>query len=196
MKLFKPQSLYKKNGNIIKYFVIFVFFVFLGFFVKAQETIISISILPGEVSRWAASSLSLWEIELAQIQQEVTGRFQDYFWVSDLKWHDNGYNTMIVSDGLIGPNENILTGIYLMAGNGGRPELEIWIDWEVMINQLFSGDYHSIYWDPITYIYRTVWANNWKINKYRDRPWIKIVVPPYTSPGTYSGTIYFDVPGN
>jgi hypothetical protein len=50
MKLFKPQSLYKKNENIIKYFCFFVFFVILGFFVKAQETIISINILPGEIS--------------------------------------------------------------------------------------------------------------------------------------------------
>lgn len=196
MKIYKNIKMYNKYIYGIRFFGILFVFLFSLSFVKSSDIIVSIDILPWEITRWASSNLSLGQISLDDQNKELSWQFEDDFWINDLKWHDNGYNTMIVSDWLIWPNWNILTGIYLMAGNGNRPVLDRGVLWDVRINDVFSGNYHSIYWDPVVYIYRPVWPNNWKINKYKDRPWIKIVVPPYTSPWTYSGTIYFDVPGN
>jgi hypothetical protein len=163
-------------------------------FVKATDVIVSITIDPWQITYWAPASLSLWSIALSQTSQNKQWQFDDYFRVSDLAWSDSGYSTTIVSDWLIWPNWSIpLTWIYMMAGNAWGPELLLWLTWDIRVNPAMSDSYYSIFSTPVTYIYRPEASNNWKVNKYWDKPWIRIVVPPYTQPWMYSWTIYFDI---
>lgn len=175
------------------YFCIIVFFSFFCFVGASTPVIVSLSIIPWQITYWSPTYLNLWQIDISPVQQETQWQFGDYFWVKDLGSSDTGYTTTIVSDWLIWPNWATLTWIYLMAGNNWGPELLLWVDWNVKINPVFSGSYYSIFSSPVTYIYRQQWANYWKINKYGDKPWIKVVTPGYMQPWTYSWTIYFDI---
>jgi hypothetical protein len=171
-----------------------MFFVVFLSFVKATDVIVSITINPWQITFWAPVSLSLWSISLSQTSQNKEWQFDDYFRVSDLIWSDSGYNTTVVSDGLVWPSwSSPLTWIYLMAWSIWGPELLLGTTWNVQINSALSSDYYSIFNVPVTYIYRPQSINYWKVNKYWDKPWIRIVIPPYTQPWMYSWTIYFDI---
>jgi len=193
MKTINKDFIYKKYIKKIEVFYFFIFFLIILSFVRAEDVILSITINPWEITYWAPMYLNLWQISLSQTQQNIQWQFDDYFWVNDLQWSDSWYNTTIVSDGFMWPNWNILTWIYLMAWNNWSPELLLWLTWNVMINQAFSESYYSIFSSPVTYIYRPQWENYWKVNKYGDKPWIKVIIPPYTSPWMYSWTIYIDI---
>ncbi len=124
--------------------------------------------------------------------QIVSGQFTDYFWVEDILGEITGHYTTIQCDGIYGPNSTILTGIELKAWSS-TPTLLLWTTWAyVAINPSLST-YHSII-EPITYIYKSTHPSNaWIVNKYGDRPWIKILIPGNTPPGMYSGTIVFSL---
>ncbi|MFZ2151054.1 MAG: hypothetical protein WAZ12_02055 [Candidatus Absconditicoccaceae bacterium] len=193
MKLVDKKNIKIKYFYGTKMFFILVVFLVVFSFASASDVILSLIINPGQITYGAPSYLGLGQINISEIEQDKQAQFDDYFWVSDLVGSDSGYNTTVVSDGLIGPNGSaVLTGIYLMAGNS-NPELLLGTNGNVEINSVFSGDYYSIFNTPVTYIYRGETLNYGKINKYGDKPWIKIVIPAYTQPGMYSGTIYFDI---
>lgn len=193
MKLVDKKNIKIKYFYWTKMFFILVVFLVVFSFASASDVILSLIINPWQITYWAPSYLGLWQINISEIEQDKQAQFDDYFWVSDLVWSDSGYNTTVVSDGLIWPNWSaVLTWIYLMAWNS-NPELLLWTNWNVEINSVFSWDYYSIFNTPVTYIYRWETLNYWKINKYWDKPWIKIVIPAYTQPWMYSWTIYFDI---
>lgn len=184
-----------KRKTFSRLFFVCLFFLILTnySFAEINNVPVSISILAWQINYWSPMYLNLWQINLSQVEQNIQWQFSDYFWVSDLAGSDNWYNTNIWCDGLVWPNWIVLTWIFLMAWNNGSPELLNWNIWNVKINSSFSGIYYSMFNWPVTYIYRDPWVNHWIINKYWDKPWIRVVVPPYTQPWTYSGTIYFDI---
>jgi len=175
---------------LLMFILLYVFFVVDSF---SDNTLVQVSIVPWQITLGFPAYLNLWTINLSQSPTEVEWQFGDYFWVSDLGGSDNGYRTTIVSDGLIWNNWVTLTGIYLIAWNNWAPELLLWVDWDVRINTAFLGSGQSIFSNPVTYIYRPQWINYWRINKYGDKPSIRIVLPPYSQPWQYSWTIYFDI---
>jgi hypothetical protein len=178
--------------RILSLSILLYIFFFVKSFSTNTNTLVTVAITPWQITYGSPVYLNLWQINLSQTQQEIEWQFSEHFWISDLEASDNGYTTTIVSDGLVWANWIILTWIYLAAWNNGIPDLLAGLVWDVRINQLFSGNYFSIN-NPITYIYRPQWLNYWRISKYGDRPWIKIIVPPYAQPWTYSWTIYFDI---
>jgi len=188
------EFIYKNCFLKIEIFIISIFLLyFVSFSNAATDVQLSLVINPWQIDYWSPMYLNLWQINLSQVEQNIQWQFGDYFWVSDLAWSDNGYNTHISCDGLVWPNWIVLTWVYLMAWNNGNPELLNWNAWSVKINSSFSGNYFSMFNGPVTYIYRDPWTNHWIINKYWDKAWIRVVVPPYTQPWTYSWTIYFDI---
>lgn len=171
-----------------------VWFIFVGFFYYFfcyANVSVNFSVDPWQITWWVSSGLSLWTIEAGQTQQVLTWQFAGYFWVQDLKWSDTGWTTTVNCDWLYWPQWSIITWIYLKAWNSS-PNLLLWTIWNVLINQNLINDYEPIE-VSISYIHRPQWQNNWKINKYGDIPYIKVIIPPYTPPGNYSWTIYFDL---
>lgn len=170
----------------------FVFLFFLWSFVFSQsQTILTMSINPWQLSYDSPAYLNLWQINLSESQQNIQWQFDDYFWVSDLMWLDDWYSTNIQCDWLYGANGVVLSWIYLKAWNI-NPTLILWNPWNVFISPHFS-DYYPINNWPVIYIYREAGANYWTINKYWDMPWIRVTIPPYTQPWTYSWIIFFDI---
>lgn len=135
-------------------------------------------------------NLYLWNIVSSLSDQYISGHFTDYFRVEDIEWYITGHYTTIQCDGVYGPNGFILTGVDLMAGNSS-PELIMWATGpNVSINSVLSS-YTSIL-EPITYIYKNTASNNAGIvNRYGDKPWLRILIPPTAPSGIYSGTIVF-----
>lgn len=185
---------YKTLFFTIKFCCIIILFICFFSFVGAASTDvpISLTINPWQITVWSPTYMDLWQINLSTNQQNIQWQFSDYFWAQDLEASINGYSTTIVSDGLVWLNWITLTWIYIMAWNNWSPELLVWNTWNVQINSVFSGDYYSIFNTPVTYIYRSLWAV-YSINKYGDRPFIRVVIPGYVQPWKYSWVIYFDI---
>lgn len=133
----------------------------------------------------------MWIPTVSTSDQEISGQFDDFFWVEDLEWYITGHYTTIQCDGVYWSAGNILTGVYLKAGSTS-PTLIQWAPGNVLIStELY--DYTSII-TPVTYIYKPTGAGNaWLINRYGDIPRLKILIPGWTPPGTYSGTIVFSL---
>ena len=136
-------------------------------------------------------NINLWTPTTSSTDQEITGQFSGNFWIEDLQWDITGHYTTIQCDGIYGSEGNKLTGIYLKAGNV-TPTYIGWITGNVFISNELTN-YASIL-NPVTYIYKpTAIANAWLWNTYGDNPWLKIIIPGWTPPGTYSGTIVFSL---
>ncbi len=123
--------------------------------------------------------------------QEISGPFDGYFRVEDLQWDMTGHYTTIQCDGVYGSAGNRLTWVYLKAGTA-TPVRLLWVTGNVHINPALQ-DYVSII-TPVTYLYKpTDSAYIGYINKYWNIPRLKIFIPWWTPPGTYSGTIVFSL---
>jgi len=122
--------------------------------------------------------------------QVVSGQFTEHFRIEDIEGYMTGHYTTIQCDGIYGPSNTRLTGIELKAGNTD-PELIMGLTGpNVKINSNLIT-YQNII-EPITYLYKETNSNHMGIvNKYGDKPWIKLLIPTSTPPGTYSGTIVF-----
>ena len=137
------------------------------------------------------NNVNLWTPNTSPNDQEIVWQFDDNFWVEDLEWYITGHYTTIQCDGVYGSAGNKLTGVYLKVGNS-NPTLLMWGTGNVHIATELN-DYVSIL-NPITYIYKpTAIDNEWAINRYWDRPRLKIIIPGWTPPGNYSGTIVFNL---
>lgn len=182
------KNLKIKNILIFGFFVVFTFFQ-----VKSSNFPLSLYVTPWEITYGISDTwLNFWSVTVSWAFQEIERQFEDYFWVQDLKAADSGYYTTVVSAGLVWPLMTI-TWIYMKADNI-NPELLLGVAWNVFINTGLLN-YKSIS-GSVTYIYRDNALNFWKINKYGDKPWIKIVVPPFVSPWNYSWTIFFSLNEN
>lgn len=197
--LFVMENIYinflLKGNYLNKFLLLFCFVLFLNYscFSATSDVPVTLQIMPW-VIRYGISDtwLNFWSISVSWVVQEIERQFEDYFRVQDLKAADSGYYTTVVSAGLAWPLMTI-TWIYMKAWNI-YPELLLGVVWNVVIGTNLLN-YQSIY-NNVTYIRRDNAPNYWKINKYWDKPWIKIVVPPYVSPWNYSWTIFFSLNEN
>jgi hypothetical protein len=135
-------------------------------------------------------NFTLWTITSSLGNQYISGHFADHFRVEDIEGYITGHYTTIQCAGVYGPYNYILTWIELMAGNT-TPELIMGYTWpNVYINSALNT-YTSII-EPITYIYKSTNISNASlVNRYGDKPWLKILIPPTAPAGIYSGTIVF-----
>jgi len=173
--------------RIISLALLFLSLVF--YYSYAANWTISLEITGKGVRHGTPNNVNLWILSTSTIDQEFSWQFDDYFWVEDMEWYITGYYTTIQCDGVYGSAWNKIIWIYLKAGDT-HPTLLQWLTGNVLVA---SGlyQYESIL-NPVTYIYKeTDIANNWIINQYWDKPRLKIIIPAYAPPGTYSGTIVF-----
>ena len=160
------------------------------FNVQAEQGTITFKITWIWIRHGTPDNMNLGTISASTNDQEISWQFTDTFWVEDIEWYITGHYTTIQCAGVYGPNNAILTWVELMAGNT-EPELLMGITGtNVFINPMLHT-YTSIT-KPVTYIYKTTDTNNiWIVNKYGDKPWLKILIPPTSPAGIYSGTIVF-----
>lgn len=170
-----------------------VFFSSLSYLVFAwsEQGTLSLQIVWFGIRHGTPNNVNLGMPTVSSTDQEISGQFDDNFWIEDLQWYTTGHYTTIQCDGVYWSAGNKLTGVYLKAGNT-IPTLLQWSPGNVRIATWLS-DYTSIL-TPITYIYKpTDVANAWLANSYGDTPRLKISIPWWTPGGTYSGTIVYSL---
>lgn len=179
----------KKHIYLLLCWIVFLLCSWLLYYTYAATWTISLEITGLGIRHGTPTNVNLWVLSTTTTDQEFSGQFSDYFWVEDLEWYITGHYSTIQCDGVYGPVGNKLTWIYLKAGDN-NPTLIFWHTGNVLISTgLYS--YASIL-SPMTYIYKPTDINNiWFTNRYWDKPRLKIVIPAYSPPGTYSGTIVF-----
>lgn len=153
--------------------------------------IISLAIVWVGIRHGTPNNVNLWTPITSVSQQEIIWQFDDNFWVEDLQGYITGHYTTIQCDGIYGPAGTKLTGVFLKAWNTSP----ILMQWSIGNVFIASGlaDYVNIL-TPITYIYKpTDPSNVWRLNQYGDKPRLKIIIPAYSPPGNYSGTIVFSL---
>ncbi|EKD25362.1 MAG: hypothetical protein ACD_80C00079G0005 [uncultured bacterium (gcode 4)] len=183
------MNLTKKNIVLLSIASILFFLLFVNHTLLVNAWDVSLQIKWMGIRHGTPDNVNLWLLTASGNDQEINGQFSGYFWVEDIEGYITGHYTTIQCEGVYGPLWNKLTWVYLKAGNI-NPERILWLTGNVLIAPSFA-DYTSIL-SPMTYIYKpTALGNAWIVNKYWDKPWLKIVVPGGTPPGTYSGTIVF-----
>ncbi|HKL43963.1 MAG TPA: hypothetical protein VJ892_01650, partial [Candidatus Absconditabacterales bacterium] len=113
--------------------------------------------------------------------------FDDYFWVEDLRGTNTGHYTTIQCDGLYGPSNFVITGLQL---SGATVEM---IDGRTNNTLIYSNlsDRTDIT-DPTLYLYRNNdLSNNGAINRYGNKPAIRVFVPEDAPAGSYKGKITY-----
>lgn len=176
------------NKKIILFFVLLIW---LSFFVLWADLQLNLEIKWIWIRHWTPTNLNLWTIQYSNQEQEITWKFIDYFWLEDRMGLSTWHYTTIQCNWLYWPTWSTITWIYMKAWNI-NPLRILWNTWNVLIYNNLTG-YQSIY-NPLVYIYKaTDNVNAWKANKYWDNPYIKIIIPPYTSPWTYNWTIVFSL---
>jgi len=160
-------------------------------FAWSEQATVTFTIKGIGIRHGTPNNVNLWTPTTSSSDQEISWQFTDNFRIEDLQGYITGHYTTIQCDGIYGSAGNTLTGIYLKAGNSS-PTLSWWITGNVHISTELTN-YVSIL-TPVTYLYKpTDIINQSLINTYGDNPWLKIIIPGETPPGTYSGTIVFSL---
>lgn len=185
----------RSNKSVFYWTIWLTIFIFSSFFYIAFASIdqwtLSFSVIWIWIRHGTPNNINLWTPISSLSNQEISGQFTDNFWVEDLQWYVTGHYTTIQCDGVYGSAGNKLTWVYLKAGNTA-PVLIQWLTGNVFISTALTNYTNII--TPVTYIYKpTNLTNIWIVNKYWDKPWLKIMIPGWTPPGTYSGTIVFSL---
>ena len=184
------------SNKYIKFWIIWIFlllFFSVSYFAFASldQWALTLNILGIGIRHGTPNNLNFWTPIASYNDQELIWEFDSDFWVEDLEWYVTGHYTTIQCNGVYWSAGNRLTGVYLKAGNI-NPTLIMWVAGNVHIATELN-DYVSIF-TPITYIYKPTDIHNaWVANKYWDRPQLKIFIPGWTPPGSYSGTIVFSL---
>lgn len=174
-----------------KIFLFVVIFLYSFFLVLWESVQLNLEIKWLWIRHWTPNNINLWTIQYSTDIQEVTWRFNSWFWVEDRMWLSTWHYTTIQCDWLYASTWNVITWVYLKAWYA-HPYLIMWITWLVNVSNNLL-DYKSIL-DPLVYIYKPNHPSNlWLANKYWDMPYVKIVIPPYTTPWTYNWTIIFSL---
>lgn len=157
---------------------------------NAADADITLQVVGLGIRHWTPDNLAIWTVMMSPNDQEIDQQFTTGFRVEDLEWLITGHYTTIQCEGVYGPNMTILTWIELKAGSATPSLLMGTTGNNVYINPDLS-QYINIT-DPITYFYKETNPNNkGLLNKYGDKPWIKILIPSSAPAGVYSGTIVF-----
>jgi hypothetical protein len=165
----------------------------LSYFVLAasDQWIVTLQIVWLGIRHGTPNNVNLWTPVTSSSTQEIVWQFDDNFRVEDLQGYITGHYTTIQCDGIYGPGGYKLTGVLLKAGNT-TPTLLLWSTGNVRISTGLYN-YTSII-NPMTYIYKSSdIINKWLTNRYGDMPRLKIIIPAFSPPGSYSGTIVFSM---
>jgi len=133
---------------------------------------------------WTPANLNLWSVNP---WDTIEINFDDYFWVEDLRWTNTGHYTTIQCDWLYGPSNFVITWLQL---SWATVEM---IDWRTNNTLIYSNlsDRTDIT-DPTLYLYRNNdLSNNWAINRYWNKPAIRVFVPEDAPAGSYKGKITY-----
>lgn len=120
----------------------------------------------------------------------IISSFLDYFWLEDLRGTSTGHYTTIQCDGLYWPNWSVTNVITWIQLSGAVIEKIAWADNDTLIYSNLNT------WTDITspklYLYRNNAVSNvWVINRYWNKPDIRISVPSWMPAGTYKGNITY-----
>ena len=173
--------------------IVLLFFSSLCYFVSAwsEAWTLTLQIVGFGIRHGTPNNVNLWLPTTSGSDQEISWKFNGDFWIEDLQWYITGHYTTVQCDGVYGSAGNKLTGVFLKAGNT-TPTLIQWSPGSVHISTWLL-DYTSIN-TPVTYIYKSTDIQNaWLANRYWDTPRLKILIPGWTPPGTYTGTIVFSL---
>lgn len=170
----------------MKYFIIWIvilcFYFFLVF--ASEDSLLTVELSSRWLIIWTPANLSLWSVTP---WSTIETNFSDYFWVEDLRWTNTWHYTTIQCDGLYGPSGAMITGVEL---SGAVVDLVAWLANNTLIYS------NLINWTDITepklYLYRNNdISNGWKINRYGNKPAIKVTVPSDVPAGSYKGKITY-----
>lgn len=182
--------MYKQKLFLLVIIIISYWFFYFTLAQSTAQGIISLKITWLGIRHGTPENFPIWTITASPSDQEISWHFTDYFRVEDIQWYATWHYTTIQCDGIYGPSNTKLTWIEIKAGNT-NPELIMGLTWpNVQINTLLAN-YTNIL-EPVTYIYKETNTNHaWIVNKYGDKPRLKILIPPAAPAGIYSGTIVF-----
>ncbi len=171
----------------MKYLFIFVCFLFWCWFVFSNTQKISVVLNWQWLIIWTPANLDLGTVSSGDIKEI---NFLEPFWIEDLRWTNTGHYTTIQCDGLYGPNtltSTVITGVQL---SGAVVEKIWWKDNDTLVYSALSS--FTDITTPQLYLYRNdSVSNNGAINRYGNKPTIKITVPSWTPAGTYKWKITY-----
>lgn len=159
-------------------------FVFFPVIVNANNSLVSVEVLSAWLIIWTPENLNIWSVSPWN-DKEVN--FTDYFWIEDLRWTNTGHYTTIQCDWLYGPSDAIITWVQLSWATvdmiAGKPN-------NTLIYSNLSS--RTDVTEPKLYLYRNNnVSNNWAINRYWNKPAIKITVPSWVPAGSYKWKITY-----
>ncbi len=165
-----------------------------------EATNVRVEVVGGLISIGSVDSFDLWSIIVSWSETVLEKAFSwdnnQYFWVKDLKWADQGYYTTVQSTDLVNiwhsgtfiPAENLSLKVAdrTITTIQGRenPRVTLW--------PRISDEYVSLA-EPLTLIVRPSWTNVGNIGKYGISPILQLVIPAFQSPGEYRGKISFTI---
>jgi hypothetical protein len=135
---------------------------------------------------------NLWSINSSNTTWTISGQFNDYFQIEDLLWSNTWYYTTIQTTDLSWSEYFISANLIQLKWSISPTKIE----WEENSNVIISDDLLDKYmWivNPIIYIKREKWENNWITWIYWDLPRLKIEVPPYQIIDNYNWNLIFTI---
>ncbi len=162
----------------------FWLFLLLIIFVEAQNSQVELSVQGQWLIIGTPNNLNIWSVSEGDT---IESSFVDYFWIEDLRGISTGHYTTIQCDGLYGPSDSIITWVQLSWAIVDR------IAWTANNTLIYSSlSSRTDITEPKLYLYRNdiVWTN-WLINRYGNKPAIKITVPSWVPAGSYKWKITY-----
>ena len=155
------------------------------------------------LSGWVVQMDSICDIDFGNILQssEVQVIIKEYpcdLSVTDNRWDNVGFNVSIAIDDMLAPwlavggQEKRITSSRLSISQlSGTATPLLWWDENTRIRKANldhnTNDFGQ--WKTHTLLYRDPWENFWKVWRYATRPEMKLIIPPYTTPGIYTSSI-------
>lgn len=187
----------KLFGISISIIAVFVLILLTSNWSKAADTTVNLEITGWSINLDGPTSLDLWTIAISSETWTISGQFQDpnYFRVDDLAGDNGGFTTTLQVTALNWPNWASIDNSLIEFKWWATPTKLAWRDnaW-VIIWTAIAWIYQVMWSEPVNYIMRDAWENNWLVWKYWDLLRVKITIPPYQAVWSYSWTITFTMP--
>ena len=143
----------------------------------------------GPMSIWSLTWFAFINaLSIVNYEQILEEEVPDYFWVNDPNWYNSGFHTTVSISDFTWSNWTIsalnvfmfASGVDLLSGMM-NPRVTI----SSGLNSYLAID------GPVTYLQREDGYNSGVTWKYGNKPWLKIVVPPYQAPWSYKAVITY-----
>lgn len=159
-------------------------------FAVSSSVGVSLELQPGEITLNAPTSISLPNTTVSRDEQEIILSAGD-FSVEDLKSADTWYYATISVGNITWAGEAIPAENVYMKLNGQSVVTEAWTDTGKVVipSSILSQTYFPIN-NAVTIIDRNESVSG-AIGKYKVTPELKVKIPAYQQPGSYSGTITY-----